>query len=81
LSTILNEIDPFKNLKRNATLLVSGMPVVLAMIAATGGANAAKDASQYNVKASDTWAFYQAKSTKQTMYELAATSLEAPPLY
>ena len=81
MSTILAEIDPFEidPFKRNATLLVSGMAVVLA-IAATGGANAAKDASQYNVKASDTWAFYQAKSTKQTMYELAATSLEAPPL-
>jgi hypothetical protein len=30
-----------------------------------------------NIRASDTWAFYQAKNVRQTIYELAADRLEA----
>jgi hypothetical protein len=29
-----------------------------------------------NIKASDTWAFYQAKNVRQNMYRLAAEELE-----
>ena len=30
-----------------------------------------------NIKASDTWAFYQAKNVRQTMYEIEAEKLKA----
>jgi hypothetical protein len=46
-------------------------------IGGLGGGNATDDMIANNIKASDTWAFYQAKNMRQTVYRLAAQDLEA----
>ena len=45
-------------------------------IGGLGGGNATDDMIGNNIKASDTWAFYQAKNVRQTMYEIAAPRAE-----
>ena len=53
-----------------------GVLAVLLAICNVGGANAAKDATRANIEASNTWAFYQAKTIRRTSYTLAADELE-----
>jgi len=58
---------------------VAIMIAVLAMLLAVtglGGQNAAKEAVNNNVLASNFYAFYQAKNMRQTSYALAADDLE-----
>lgn len=55
------------------------MIAVLAMLLAVtglGGQNAAKEATNNNIFASNLYAFYQAKNIRQTSFALAANSLE-----
>ncbi|MBK8008656.1 MAG: DUF4337 domain-containing protein [Rhizobiales bacterium] len=55
------------------------MIAVLAMLLAVtglGGQNAAKEATNNNIFASNLYAFYQAKNIRQTSFALAADSLE-----
>lgn len=59
-----------------AALLIAGMAAVLA-IGGLGGGNATDDMMIGNIRASDTWAFYQAKTIRQTAYEIAAAELES----
>jgi hypothetical protein len=49
---------------------------VFLSICTVGGGNSTKDATRTNIQASDTWAFYQAKNTRQTSYKLAAEALQ-----
>src|SRR3712207_2914707 len=49
----------------------------LLAITSLGGGNAAEDVANNNIHASDTWAFYQAKSIRQTTMRVAADTLEA----
>src|SRR3712207_9321907 len=49
----------------------------LLAITSLGGGNAAEDVANNNIHASDTWAFYQAKSIRQTTMRVAADALEA----
>jgi hypothetical protein len=65
--------DRFRN---RAALLIACLAAVLA-IGGLGGGNATDDMIGSNIKASDAWAFYQAKNVRQTMYELTAAELEA----
>jgi hypothetical protein len=65
--------DSFKN---RAALTIAFMATLLA-ITSLGGGNAAEDVANNNIHASDTWAFYQAKSIRQTTMRVAADSLEA----
>ena len=65
--------DSFKN---RAALIIAFMATLLA-ITSLGGGNAAEDVANNNIHASDTWAFYQAKSIRQTTMRVAADSLEA----
>jgi hypothetical protein len=58
-----------------AALLIAIMAGVLA-IGSLGGGNATDDLVHNNIKASDTWAFYQAKNVRQTAYRLAADEVE-----
>ena len=58
-----------------AALLIAIMAAVLA-IGSLGGGNATDDLVHNNIKASDTWAFYQAKNVRQNLYKLAAEELE-----
>ena len=53
-----------------------GVLAVLLAICGVGGADAAKDATRANIEASNTWAFYQAKTIRRTSYTLAADELE-----
>ena len=65
--------DRFRN---RAALLIAFLAAVLA-IGGLGGGNATDDLIGSNIRASDTWAFYQAKNVRQTIYEIAADELEA----
>ena len=61
---------------RGAALLIAVMAAVLA-VGGLGGGNATDDMIVSNIRASDTWAFYQAKNVRQTMYEIEAADLES----
>jgi hypothetical protein len=65
--------DRFRN---RAALLIAILAAVLA-VGGLGGGNATDDMVANNIKSSDSWAFYQAKNVRQTMYALAADQLEA----
>ena len=65
--------EKFKN---RAALTIAFMAMLLA-ITSLGGGNAAEDMANNNIHASDTWAFYQAKTIRQTTMRVAADSLEA----
>src|SRR5689334_1372782 len=65
--------EKFKN---RAALSIACMAMLLA-ITSLGGGNAAEDVANNNIQASDTWAFYQAKSIRQTSLKVAADGLEA----
>jgi hypothetical protein len=58
-----------------AALIIAIMAGVLA-IGSLGGGNATDDLVHNNIKASDTWAFYQAKNVRQTAIRLAADEVE-----
>ncbi len=62
--------------KSRAALIIAFMATLLA-ITSLGGGNAAEDVANNNIHASDTWAFYQAKSIRQTTMRVAADGLEA----
>jgi hypothetical protein len=62
--------------RSRAALLIACLAAMLA-IGGLGGGNATDDMIFNNVRASDTWAFYQAKNVRQTLYELRAADLEA----
>lgn len=62
--------------KNRAALIIAVMAMLLA-ITSLGGGNAAEDVANNNIHASDTWAFYQAKSIRQTTMRVAADTLEA----
>ncbi len=62
--------------RSRVALLIAFMAMLLA-ITSLGGGNAAEDIMNHNIHASDTWAFYQAKTIRQTSNKLAADMLEA----
>ena len=61
-----------------AALIIATMAAVLA-IGGLGGGNATDDMVLNTIRASDTWAFYQAKNVRQTMYEIELARLEGQP--
>ena len=65
--------ETFRN---RAALLIAVMAAILA-IGGLGGGNATDDMIGNNIKASDTWAFYQAKNVRQTVYKVESEALEA----
>ena len=64
--------DPFT---RTVALLVAVYAVALA-VTALGGNNASKDMVMAQQKASNAWAYYQAKVVRENMYVLAADNVE-----
>lgn len=62
--------------QRWTALLIAVIAVLLA-INSLGGNNAAEDALNNNILASDSWAFFQAKNVRQTVYRLAVDDLKA----
>lgn len=61
--------------KNRTALTISILAMVLA-IASLGGSNAGKEITQENILAANSYAFYQAKSIRQTALKIAATDLE-----
>jgi hypothetical protein len=62
---------------RRAAAVMLGVIAMLLAIASLFGEAAMKDTINFNIKASDTYAFYQAKSERQTTLQLAADQLQA----
>jgi hypothetical protein len=58
-----------------AAIIIAFMAMLLALTS-LGGGNAAEDVANNNIQASDTWAFYQAKSIRQTSLKVTADALE-----
>jgi hypothetical protein len=69
------ENEAAEGFRNRAALLIALLAAVLA-IGGLGGGNATDDMVANNIKASDSWAFYQAKNVRQTMYEVAADDLQ-----
>jgi hypothetical protein len=65
---------------RTRGAIVIAVLAMLLAIASLGGENATKEMINANIHASDNWAFYQAKSIRQTVNQLAADELEASTL-
>ena len=61
--------------RNRAALMIAVLAAILA-ICGLGGGNATDDMIHNNIKASDTWAFFQAKNMRQTAYEIAIVELE-----
>jgi hypothetical protein len=62
--------------RNRAALQIAIIAAVLA-IGGLGGEKTRDEMVASNIKASDSWSFYQAKNVRQTMYELAADQLKA----
>jgi hypothetical protein len=62
---------------RSRVAIIIAILAMLLAISSLGGDNATKQATDGNIRASDSWAFYQAKNIRQTANQLAAADLEA----
>lgn len=62
--------------RSRAALVIALMAMMLA-IASLGGSNVAEDMISANIQASNLWAFYQAKNSRQTSLKVGADLLEA----
>jgi len=62
---------------RRLAAVILGVVAMLLAIASLLGEAAMKDTINFNIKASDTFAFYQARNERQTATQLAADQLEA----
>ncbi len=72
------EAEQEARFRNRAALQIAIIAAVLA-IAGLGGEKARDEMIASNIKASDSWSFYQAKNVRQTMYQLAADQLKAAP--
>jgi hypothetical protein len=72
LETKESGADKFKS---RAALVIGFMAMLLA-ITSLGGGNVLEDMIAHNIHASDTWAFYQAKTIRQTTVRTSADELE-----
>ena len=61
---------------RKFTGIYVGVVAMLLSITSLGGSNATKEMLSANIRASDTYAYYQAKYLRQTAFEIAAAQLE-----
>ena len=64
------------NRQKNRTALTISIFAMVLAITSLGGSNAAKDITQENILAANTYAFYQAKSIRQTTLKVAAVDME-----
>lgn len=69
------ENEAEEKFRNRAALLIAIFAMLLA-VGSLGGGNVAEDMIHANIKASDTWAFFQAKNVRQTMYEVAVEDLK-----
>ena len=61
--------------QKRGAILVSFLAMFLAIVT-LGGNNAAKEATQSNILASNFYSFYQAKNIRQTAYKIASDQME-----
>ncbi len=61
---------------RRLAAIYVGVVAMLLAIAALGGAESTKEMLNANIQASDTFAFYQAKNIRQTLYQTSTAQLE-----
>jgi hypothetical protein len=61
---------------RRTAAIVVGVLAMLLAITHLAGAEATKETINYNILASDSWAFFQAKNIRQTSYQLTADELQ-----
>ena len=61
---------------RNIVAIIIAVMAMLLAITSLGGQRAMKEMLNANIRASDTWAFYQAKNIRQADYQLAVDSFE-----
>ena len=69
------ENEKGERFRNGAALLIAFLAAVLA-IGGLGGGNATDDMILSNIQASNSWAFFQAKNMRQTMYEVAVEDLK-----
>ena len=62
--------------QKNRTALTISILAMALAIASLGGSNSAKEATQENILAANAYAFYQAKTIRQTALKIAATDME-----
>lgn len=74
--TLSRSEDEAKTRFQRWTALLIAVIAVLLAINSLGGNNAAEDALNNNILASDSWAFFQAKNVRQTVYRLAVDDLK-----
>lgn len=72
----LMDAEKSKDLFKTRTAVFIAVLAMLLALTGLGGQNAAKEAVNNNVLASNFYAFYQAKNMRQTSYALAADDLE-----
>lgn len=72
---LMDAEKPEDTFRMRAAILIAVLAMLLA-VTGLGGSNAAKEAMNNNVLASNFYAFYQAKNMRQTSYALAADALE-----
>ncbi len=70
--SLLSRAERETQLKDKAGWVITVLAALLAINALVGGNNSNRILND-TIAANDTWAFYQAKSIKQTAYELAST--------
>ena len=71
----IHEHESKERFRNRAALIIAILAAVLA-ICELGGDDAKNRMVNSNIKASDTWSFYQAKNVRQTAYRLAADDLK-----
>jgi len=64
------------NRQKNRTALTISIFAMVLAITSLGGSNSGKDITQENILAANTYAFYQAKSIRQTTLKVAAADME-----
>ena len=74
-SELIEEAGEAHHQKNRSALTISIFAMVLA-ITSLGGSNAGKEITQENILAANSYAFYQAKSIRQTALKIAATDME-----
>ena len=74
-SELIEEAGEDHHQKNRAALTISIFAMVLA-ITSLGGSNAGKEITQENILAANSYAFYQAKSIRQTALKIAAADME-----
>src|SRR5438094_3075399 len=67
---------PTREMFRRLTAIYVGVVAMFLAIATLGGAEATKEMLNANIHASDTYAFYQAKNIRQTLYQTSTAQLE-----